>query len=83
MKRLLCPHSSLIKYLFNEGHKSLFVSKFYFPQLKILYLHPEPKLSTIFAYRETLVLDTQFWVKFNIIFATSPNKLLDIKYSVN
>ena len=68
MKRLLCPYSSFIKFLYNEGHKSLFMSKFYFPKVKILYLHLDPKLGTIFAPRETLVLEMQFWVKFSINF---------------
>ena len=58
------------------GYKSLFISKFYFSQVKILYLHPEPKLGNIFAPRETLVLETQFWVKFSIIFAPSPFEVL-------
>ena len=48
------------------------MSKFYFPKVKILYLHPDPKLGTIFAPRETLVLEMQLCVKFNIIFAPSP-----------
>ena len=72
MKILLYPHSSLIKILFIEGHKNIFISKFYFTQVKILYLHLDPKLDTIFAPRETLVLEMQFWVKFSIIFAHSP-----------
>ena len=54
------------------GHKSLFVSKFYISQVKILYLHLELKFGTIFTPRKTLVLETQFWVKFSIIFAPSP-----------
>ena len=60
MKRLLCP--SLNKNLIREegGHKSFFISKFYFSQVKILYLHLNPKLGTLFAPRETLVLETQF-----------------------
>ena len=43
-----------------EGHKSLFISKFYFPQVKILYLYLNPKFGIFFAPRETLVLETQF-----------------------
>ena len=35
--------------------ESVFVSKFYFPQIKILYLHLNPKLNTLFTPRETLV----------------------------
>ena len=66
------PHSSLINFLFNGGHKSLFISTFYYPQVKILYLHLDPKLGTIFAPHETLVLEMQFWVKFSNIFAPSP-----------
>ena len=49
----------------NEGHKSLFTSKIYFPQMEILYLHLDLKLGTIFTPRETLVLETQFYVKFS------------------
>ena len=60
MKRLLC--TSLKFYLMREewGHKSLFISKFYFPQVKVLYLHLDPKLDIIFAPHETLVLEMQF-----------------------
>ena len=42
------------------GHKSFFMSKFYFPQMKILYLHLNLKLGTLFAHRKTLVLEMQF-----------------------
>ena len=74
MKRLLCP--SLNKNLMRAewGHKSIFISKFYFPQVKILYLHLNTKLGTLFAPHETLVLETQFKVKFSIIFAPLPLK---------
>ena len=56
-------------------YKSLFTSKFYFPQVKIIYLHMDHKLGTLFAPRETLVLETQFLVKFSITFAPSPLKI--------
>ena len=69
-------YSSFIKFLYNEGHKSLFVSKFYLPKVKILYLHPDLKLGTIFAPHETLVLEMQFWVKFSIISVPSPYHIL-------
>ena len=70
------PSFPVIKFLFNEGHKSLFISKFYFPQVKILYLHLDPKLSNIFAPHKTLVLEMQFWVKFSIFFHLDPKKII-------
>ena len=40
--------------------------------MKILYLHLNPKLSTLFAPRETLVLETLQGASFSIIFAPLP-----------
>ena len=44
--------------------------------MKTLYLHVNPKLGTLFASHETLVLETQFLVQFSIIFALSPFVIL-------
>ena len=65
MKRLLYPYSSLIKFLYNEGHKSLFIFKFYFRKVKILYLYPDPKLGTIFASHdaEAVIVDSHSHTK--------------------
>ena len=38
-------------------HKSLFISKFYFRQVKMLCLHLNSKLGTLFAPRAALVLE--------------------------